>query len=149
MKSHTAGVSGIFIKRKKEDLREECPGGRFLENFGLEGDINSGEGPRQVCLLRKEDREAFEQDTRDGLCFKRFRETLQIEGLSPGALEKGSILQIGEARLRVTIKGKKCWPDCRIIQAGEICSLAGTVRFLEVIRTGKILKGDAVILLES
>jgi len=148
MNGQTATVTGIFIKRTREDLREECPGGRFLENFGLEGDVNSGEGPRQVCFLRKEDRKAFEQDTRDGLCFKRFRETLQTEGVPMEALEKGKVLQMGDAHLRVSVKGKKCWPECSIIRAGEVCSLAGTVRFMEVVQSGEIKKGDTVMLSE-
>jgi len=140
-----ARVSGIYLKGTKESPRIEIPDGFFREGYGLEGDANSGEGPRQVCLLRKEDRRDVEADRREGLCFPRFRETVQTEGLALDFLEKGSRLQAGDAVLRVSRKGKKCWPECRIIQAGSTCALAGSVRFLEVVVTGRIRKNDAII----
>jgi len=149
MDGKTGRISAIYVKRTKEGSREEISTGVFRERFGLEGDINSAEGPRQVCLLRKEDRERVEQDRREGLCFQRFKETVQTEGISLECFGKGSELQLGDSIMRVTVKGKKCWPECKIIQAGEVCSLAGTARFLEVLKTGIIKKGDSVSLEKS
>ncbi|MDA3956800.1 hypothetical protein [Oceanispirochaeta sp.] len=142
-----ASVSGIYIKKSKEDLREEISEGFFKADFGLEGDINSAPGPRQVCLLRRENREEVKVDTRNGLCFKRFNETLQIEGLDLESLNLDSWLRIGDAILKVTVCGKKCWPECEIIQSGAVCSLNKSARFLAVLESGMIRKGDSVALL--
>ncbi len=139
-----AHVSGIFIKETKDGLRREIEEGMFLENHGLEGDFNSGEGPRQVCLLRREDRAEVEKDDRDGLCFPRFLETIQIEGLDSEALEKGSWLRIGDTIMKVTVTGKKCWPECEIIRAKSTCALAKSARFLAVLESGRVRKGDEV-----
>ena len=139
-----ATVTGIYIKTEKDSPRREIEEGMFLENHGLDGDANSGEGPRQVCLLRREDREELERDSRDGLCFPRFLETVQVEGLELNALETGSWLRIGDTIMKVSLKGKKCWPECEIIKAKSTCVLAKGVRFLEVLEQGRVKKGDQV-----
>lgn len=137
-------VSAIYIKMDKEAPRQEITEGEFLENHGLKGDMNSAEGPRQVCLLRREERELVEADSRKGLCFNRFLETIQVEGIPLEAFEKDNWLRIGDAILKVTGCGKKCWPECEIIQSKSICPLARSARFLAVLESGMIKKGDAV-----
>ncbi len=71
-----ASVSGIYIKKSKEDLTEEISEGFFKADFGLEGDINSAPGPRQVCLLRRENREEVKSETRKCNSYKRNKENI-------------------------------------------------------------------------
>lgn len=137
-------VSAIFIKKDKESPRKEITEGEFRENHGLVGDVNSAAGPRQVCLMRKEDRELVNSDSRNGLCFERFRETVQIEGIALEALTKDSWFRIGDAIFKVTIIGKKCWPDCEIIKSKSICALPKAARFMGVLESGVIRVGDEV-----
>ncbi|MDC7233035.1 MAG: hypothetical protein PQJ58_07370 [Spirochaetales bacterium] len=137
-------VSAIFIKTDKDSLRKEITEGEFKENHGLVGDFNSAEGPRQVCLMRKEDRTLVEADERNGLCFPRFLETVQVEGVPPELLNKDNWLRIGDAILKVTVVGKKCWPECEIIQSKSVCALPKAARFLAVLESGVIRVGDEV-----
>jgi MOSC domain-containing protein YiiM len=139
-----AHVSAIYMKKDKDSPREEINSGEFRENHGLVGDINSAEGPRQVCLLRKEDRELVEADTRNGLCFKRFLETVQTEGIPTEMLAKDNWLRIGDAILKVSSCGKKCWPECEIIKSKSTCALSKSARFLSVLESGTIKKGDVI-----
>ncbi|QEN06521.1 hypothetical protein EXM22_00380 [Oceanispirochaeta crateris] len=142
-----ATVSGIYIKKSKQEQREEIQEGFFKADFGLEGDVNSGPGPRQVCLLRREDRIEVDGDSRNGLCFSRFNETLQIEGLNLEDLKKDAKIRVGHALLRVASCGKKCWPDCEIVKSKSSCSLTKTARFMTVQESGIIKKDDSVTLL--
>lgn len=137
-------VSAIYIKRDKDSARQEINEGEFRENHGLVGDFNSADGPRQVCLLRKEDRDLVTGDKRNGLCFDRFLETLQIEGIPLEDLNKDSWFRIGDAILKITLTGKKCWPDCEIIKNKSTCGLTKTARFMAVLESGMIRVGDEV-----
>lgn len=137
-------VSAIFIKKEKDSPRQEISEGEFKENYGLVGDVNSAEGPRQVCLLRKEDRDLVTADSRNGLCFGRFLETVQIEGIPLETLTKDNWFRIGDAILKVTVIGKKCWPDCEIIQSKSTCALPKAARFMGVLESGIIRVGDEV-----
>ena len=137
-------VSAIFIKKERKSPRQEITEGEFKENYGLVGDVNSCEGPRQVCLLRKEDRDLVTADSRNGLCFGRFLETVQIEGIPLETLTKDNWFRIGDAILKVTVIGKKCWPDCEIIQSKSTCALPKAARFMGVLESGIIRVGDEV-----
>ena len=137
-------VSAIYVKKEKDSARQEIKEGEFRENHGLVGDFNSAEGPRQVCLLRKEDRDLVTSDKRNGLCFDRFLETLQIEGVPLEDLKTDNWFRIGDAILKVTLTGKKCWPDCEIIKSHSTCNLPKAARFMAVLESGMIRVGDEV-----
>ena len=143
-------ITDIFIKEGKEVPRREIEKGFFKAAFGLEGDIYSGgDNPdRQLCALRTEDREAVTKDQRDGLCFERFTETIRIEGLSLEDLPPGQRLRMGGMTAEIRKRGKRCWPECRIIQAGDSpCALRKGALFMAILESGEVKKGDEVVLL--
>ncbi|OQY33194.1 MAG: hypothetical protein B6241_08820 [Spirochaetaceae bacterium 4572_59] len=140
-------VSAIFISRAKGTGRERISSGVFRENHGLEGDAWSGPGDRQVVILTQEVRQAVENDSRKGICFSRFKETLQIRGVPADLIEKGTRMSIGEVLIEVSRKGKSCFPDCEIVQSGSICAMKKNALFARILQTGQISEGDSVILL--
>lgn len=142
-----ATVSALFISRGKGTPRERISQGIFRENHGLEGDAWSGPGDRQLVILSQEARQAVEQDSRNGLCFSHFHETLQIGGIPFERIEKGMRIKIGEVLIEVSRKGKSCFPDCEIVQSGAICDLRKNAVFARILQTGKISEGDPVHLI--
>jgi len=134
-------ISAIYIKPSQEETRTSVTEGLFRENYGLEGDCNSGPGDRQVCFLRREERQAVNADTRTGLCYRKFLETIQLEGVSEDILVSGSKFQAGTAVFEVSHVGKRCFPECEIVQAGEDCPLKKS-GYLKVLKSGRIKIGD-------
>ncbi len=138
-------VEAILISREKKTPRIEIDKGVFTQNYGLEGDAYSKEGEdRQVTILSLDGRERVENDTRDGLCFRRFIETVRISGIDMDDLKPKMILRMGKALFEVTKYRKKCYPECGIIKTRTTCALVADARFLKVIQSGIVKKGDTV-----
>lgn len=138
-------VSGLFISRAKGAPREALARGFFRVDHGLEGDAWSGPGDRQVLLLSEEARRAVTEDPREGLCFARFKETLQVEGFPLAELPVGGRFQAGGAVFETAAKGKRCFPECGIIRdGGPCCALKGAALFARVVREGFTGPGDPV-----
>lgn len=141
-------VEAILISRKKKTPRIEIDKGNFIRDYGLEGDAYSGKGAdRQVTILSKAGREQINTDRRDGLCFRRFIETVRISGVDMDDLHPGMILRMGKVLFEVTRYRKKCYPECEIIKAGTTCALVSEARFLRIIQSGVVKKGDSVELI--
>ncbi len=136
-------VEKLYLSRKKKTKRVEIEEGLFIEDFGLEGDAYSSLGAdRQVTVLSSEGRLGVESDPMNGLCFERFVETVQISGINMDLLDEGTVIKLGEAVFKVTQYRKKCYGECDIVKSGRICALASHARFLKVIKTGIVRKGD-------
>ncbi len=137
-------VEKLYLSRKKKTKRVEIEEGLFIEDFGLEGDAYSRLGAdRQVTVLSSEGRSGVESDPLKGLCFERFVETVRISGIDMDLLSEGTVLRLGEAVFEVTRYRKKCYGECDIVKSGRTCSLVPGARFLKVIKTGIVRKGDA------
>ena len=140
-----AEVTKIFLCKVKKEPRIEVEAGKFLENFGLEGDAYSEKGvEKQVTVFFDEGRDALSDEPFPGLCFPRFLETIRIRGIKADDLKTGTEIKVGEVVLVVSKPRKKCYSECKIIQSGRHCALSGDVRFCKVIRTGIIRKGGSV-----
>ncbi len=138
-------VETILISRKKKTPRIEIDKGMFIRNFGLEGDAYSKEGEdRQVTILSLGGREQVVKDMRDGLCFRRFVETVRISGIVMDDLKPEIILRMGKALFEVTKYRKKCYPECEILKTRAACALVADARFLKVIQSGIVKTGDTV-----
>ncbi len=122
-----------------EVLREA----NLLAGLGLEGNLRQG-GERQLCLLSAEIRQWMDSQTESGLCFARFRENLLIEGGTLDGLPVGSRLSLGDAVLRISERGKRCFGECALFSRGMPCKLAGGAAFAVVERGGAIRVGDPV-----
>lgn len=143
-------VTAVFLSIEKKKPRIEITEGIFLEDYGLEGDAYSSRGSkRQVAVLSEEGRIGVVNEKLDGLCFERFLETVRFSGIDMSKLKPGTRLRIGEAFFEVSKHRKKCYPECSIIKSGRVCSLVPEVRFLKVLKTGKVRKGDSVEIIKE
>ena len=131
-----AKVLGIKVSIEKGKDRIEVKEGVLLENYGLKGDAYSKPGDREVCLMSVKTKEQL-IDYQEGLCIQRFIETILID-LDPRGISVGDVLELGEAEVLITKKGKRCFPECALIQSKRTCPLVAEPLFGKVLKGGKI-----------
>ncbi len=135
----------IYLCKVKKEPRIEVKEGKFLRNFGLEGDAYSEiRVDKQVTVFFDEGRDSLSDEPVPGLCFPRFLETIRIRGIKADDFKTGTEIQVGEVILTVSKPRKKCYSECKIIQDGRDCALSRDVRFCRVLQTGIIREGDTV-----
>lgn len=137
-------IKEIMIGRKKGTPRESIEEGFFAINFGLKGDIHGGPGEKQVVFFGVEGRERLSESPEEGLCFKRFVPTLATEGIDLFKLPVGTELKIGESVMEISRVGKRCYPECVLVQAGTPCVMPDEVVFARVVKSGVARVGDGV-----
>lgn len=137
-------VTSLFKKEEKIGTVVKVDEGFFQKDKGLLGDINAKGGDKQVSIFTKEGREFIERENIVGLCTERFYENITIEGLSGYELHEGQTLKIGNTIHEITYIGKKCFPECSLLQSNKQCPLSKEVIFTKVIRSGVIKVGDIV-----
>ena len=113
------------------------------ENWGIEGDAHAGDWHRQVSLLSFEKIETFRERGAD-VDFGAFGENLIVEGYDLRRLPVGTRFRIGEAVLELTQIGKECHSHCEIYKKMGDCIMPREGVFTEVVKGGRIRKGDAV-----
>lgn len=120
--------------------------GKFIENFGLDGDAHAGNWHRQVSLLGIE---SFNKMMNFDLHYGDFAENLTTEGIILYNLPIGTRLKIGETIQEVTQIGKECHTDCAIKKTVGKCVMPHEGIFTKVIQGGVINIGDEIIILGS
>lgn len=133
---HYAKILRIKISYEKKTDRQLISHGNLIEGYGLEGDAYSNPGDRETCLMSKETIDKLDF-YKNGLCVKRFVETLCIDTNS-NLISVGDILDFGDAQIEVTKKGKRCFPECELIKNNMRCPLVSEPMFGKVIKGGKI-----------
>ena len=131
-----ADILSIKLSIEKGKDRVEVKEGVLLKDYGLEGDAYSSPGEREVCLMSIKTKKKLSQYS-DGLCVARFVETILID-LDSQIISVGSVLKLGEADVLITKKGKRCFPECKIIQEKRTCPLVTEPMFGKVINSGMI-----------
>lgn len=101
--------------------------------------LTQGDSPRQLSLA--DGAALLAARKLPGLCTKRFNAELITGGIDYKALSPGSRLLIGSAVLEITAVGKRCFDECAIHQAGEICPIPSHCAFARVIYGGHICTG--------
>lgn len=153
-------IKAVCISEKKGTVKINVGRGKFIENFGIEGDAHAGNWHRQVSLLSYEKIEAFKQAgadlTDDGApqadgCSAEyliadgcFGENLIVEGIDLKNLPVGTILKCGEVLLEVTQIGKECHSGCQIAQTMGTCIMPTEGIFAKVKKGGVIEAGDII-----
>ena len=99
----------------------------------------SGDSPRQLSLA--DGAALLEARMLPGLCTQRFSAELITEGLDYKTLSSCSRLTIGETELEISAAGKRCFDECVIHQAGEVCPLPSHCAFARVVQGGQIRAG--------
>lgn len=137
-------IKEIMISRKKGSPRESIREGFFAVDFGLNGDIHGGPGDSQVVFFGVEGRDKLSESPEEGLCFKRFFPTLATEGIDLFQLPVGTGLKIGDSIMEISQVGKRCFPECVLIQAGTPCIMPKEVVFARVVKKGRVEVGDKI-----
>lgn len=138
-----------MIAREKKKPPACLKEGVFKIDFGLQGDIHGGPGDKQVVLFGIEGMEKLKKASKKGLCFERFSPTLVTEGVELFVFPVGTHLKIRDAGLEISRIGKRCYPDCDLVQAKTPCIMPKEVVFARVIKEGLIRVGDEIQVVET
>lgn len=140
-------IRAICISEKRGTVKHEVESAALREGYGIEGDAHAGNWHRQVSLLSASRVDEFNEKGA-GVKNGDFGENLVVEGIDCIVLPVGTIVTLGEGdeavRLKVTQKGKECHTHCQIYKRMGECIMPHQGIFAEVIRGGKICKGDPV-----
>lgn len=137
-------IRNIKISKVKKQPKIYLEQAYFGKNHGLEGDIHSGPGERQISILASETREKIKREKLDGLCTTKFDENVETEGIELYNYPVGTKVRMGDAEIEISQVGKKCYKECPIIQEKKTCALSKECIFAKVIKSGWVRKGDKV-----
>lgn len=137
-------VIAINISEKKGEMKKPILVGKFIEDFGLEGDAHAGKWHRQVSLLGQESIDKMIKKGVAGLCAGNFAENITTEGICLYELPVGTKLKIGETLQEVTQIGKECHAGCEIAQQVGDCIMPKEGIFTIILEGGPIKAGDSI-----
>lgn len=141
-------VIAINISEKKGEMKKPILVGKFIEDFGLEGDAHAGKWHRQVSLLGQESIDKMIEKGVAGLCAGNFAENITTEGICLYELPVGTKLKIGETLQEVTQIGKECHAGCEIAQQVGDCIMPREGIFTIILEGGPIKAGDSIEIVE-
>ena len=136
-------VIAVCTSPSKGTEKRAVEEGRFIEEYGIEGDAHAGKWHRQVSLLSYEKIEGFRErgaEVEDGA----FGENLVVEGIDFRSLPVGTRLICNEVILEITQIGKECHHGCQIFQKMGDCIMPREGVFVFVFRGGTIRTGDVM-----
>lgn len=116
---------------------------------GIEGDLHFEKGERQISFLSQETKEWIEQQEIKGLCFKRYKPNIVVEGFGHQLWKKGTVIQAGETVLEITDVSKRCFPECERYAAGLECFLREGCCYGKILEGGVIRIGDPVCIVRQ
>lgn len=133
----------ICISEKKGIGKRQINEIELVEGFGLKGDAHGGNWHRQVSLLEKEKIEDF--IARGGnVKFGDFGENIVTEGIDLDTIKVGDKVQIGDAILEITQKGKKCHDKCHIYKMVGDCIMPKNGVFATVEKGAFVKVGEKI-----
>lgn len=141
-------IVAICISENKGTEKIVVESGNLIENFGLEKDAHGGNWHRQISLLEIEKIEDFNKKG-GNVDFGAFGENLIVQGIDLKNLAVGSILQIGDALLEITQKGKQCHHHCKIYYRVGDCIMPREGVFAKVLKGGVIFPNDSIKITKS
>jgi len=141
-------VLAVCISEKKGTEKKEVEKIVLKEDWGIEGDAHAGKWHRQVSLLAFEKIDAFRKKGAE-VDFGAFGENIIVGGVDLRSLPVGTVLEIGEARLRVTQIGKECHSHCNIYKKMGDCIMPREGIFAEVLKGGVVQKGESIKVIEK
>ena len=136
-------VIAVCTSPEKGTVKTNVHQGKFIENFGIEGDAHAGNWHRQVSLLSSEQVEAFKARGAD-VGHGSFGENIVVEGFDLKSLPIGTRFACGDVVLELTQVGKQCHAHCAIYHQVGDCIMPREGVFCKVIEGGAIAPGDAI-----
>jgi MOSC domain-containing protein YiiM len=138
----TSKVLGICLSLTRSDPKKNIGSGQLQRDWGLVGDSHAGT-EKEVSLLAEEDVQ--------NLCCKSgliaepgsFAENIRTEGIDLSSMTRGSILQIGKAKLLIIQHGKDpSQPHTYNYKGYSLLPTKGV--FCKVIESGEVGIGDLI-----
>ena len=137
-------VHAVCISTIRGIAKQAVPEGKFVVNWGIEGDAHAEHWHRQVSLLGLECIEAFRR--RGGnVEFGAFGENLVVDGFHFSSLPVGTLLRCGDVLLEITQIGKECHNHCAVYEAVGDCIMPREGVFARVLEGGIIRPGDRMV----
>ncbi len=128
----------IFPEKKARQLSMEHLS--LIENEGIKGDAFCGNQARQVTIMSSEVLGKIQEARHQGICLKRYKYNILLEGVELSCLDIGDRLSLGEAEIEIT-EAKECKIfDCPLRSAS--CPISGLGVFAKVTKSGQISVGD-------
>lgn len=137
-------VTAVCASPCRGTQKQNIGSGRFVVDWGLEGDAHAGHWHRQVSLLSADTIAAFNARGA-GVEPGAFGENLVVEGIDFRALPVGTRLRCGEVLLEVTQIGKECHGHCEIYRKMGDCIMPREGVFAVVLQGGAIQTGDEMV----
>lgn len=125
------------LRMKTENGEEEVSSLTLIAGLGIEGDKKAKGGDRQLCLADEDALAEYRRDN-EGLCVKRFMPNISTTALNYKDLKPGTQLSFGETIIEISDYGKKCFPECPLVQRGEICQIRKNSAFAKIITSGTV-----------
>lgn len=136
-------ITAICISDRRGIQKRPVSEATLLENWGIEGDAHGGNWHRQVSILDQEKIDEFNKKGAD-VSPGAFGENIIVSGVNVLTLPIGSYLQIGDAILEITQRGKECHDHCQIYYKMGECIMPKTGMFTKVLKGGNIKVGDEI-----
>jgi len=120
--------------------------GVLTPDWGLKGDAHGGDWDRQISLFPLETMALVPKALRATFEDNAFSENLTVEGLPPEILRVGTVLKIGEAKIKILQIGKETFEPP---ESGRPYIVSREGRFGRVLTEGHIKPGDIVEIVEE
>ena len=140
-------ITAICISDKRGIQKKPVFEVFLKENWGIVGDAHAGNWHRQVSLLDQEKIDEFNKKGAD-VTPGAFGENIIVSGIDVLHLPIGSYLQIGDALLEITQRGKECHDHCQIYYKMGECIMPKTGMFTKVLKGGNVKVGDEIKVVE-
>lgn len=127
------------------ELYENRDCAQFTE-VGMEG-VERKNPNLPVSIMSLAARQSVDGAELRGLCYARFSAdiTLECEGLP----HKGTIIGTDKLQLGILAEGKRCWPECFLLQNRLPCPLIDGVRYAWVVMPGLLCRGDRLMIINT
>ena len=132
-------VVSLNISDKRGTEKKQVVSVNAIEGFGIEGDAHAGDWDKQVSLLSIEALDKVPTDKIEEVEKGGFTENITVSGISLHEQSVGSLVQIGEAIIKILHIGKEEYKEY-----GRPYIVSREGRFGIVIKGGKINIGDSV-----
>lgn len=137
-------VISLNISEKRGTEKTQVSSVNVIEGFGIEGDAHAGNWDRQISILPIEAMSKVPYNKMKEVRNGGFTENITISGISIDDLNIGTVIQIGEAVIKIQHIGKEEYKE-----HGRPYIVSREGRFGIVIKGGKINIGDFVKTIKS
>ncbi len=142
----TGKITKLMRFPAKGQPGEEVGKAMCLAHLGMEGDRFAKGGETQMTAVDAAAAEWVRTHPDSGLCYKKFKANIEIEGLDFSCLQPGETVTCGEAVLEISGQGKECFPQCELLQQKKLCPLKQGVIYLKVLQSGEITTNCPIII---